>query len=336
MKTTASNKKLRQFLNSIRSGELIPSPDFQRRLVWNNKHKIAFIRTVLDGYPFPEIYVAAGAVNPDTGAATEFLVDGQQRMTTLYQYFVGSEDIDLGGEIPPFRELQDEQKTNFLQYDVVWRDLGIVPRETILEVFTRINSTNYALLPMEIHNARYDGALKQFAQRIAELSFFEEHRTFTATDIRRMNDLRYVLWIIISIVSTYFNRDDELENYLKEYNNSFPLEVEVDAGLQTVFSFIDACEFDDKSRVWKKADLFTLIVELHRAIVKNGMRLKPAATANRLKKFYDKVDSVDPDQPQKRPGAHYKYYFAALQASNDRGSRITRGEIIETVLRRNT
>ena len=89
MKTTATNRKIRELLTQLRDSKLQPRPEFQRRLVWSNKDKCAFIETVLLNYPFPEIYVAAGAVDVETGEAKEMLVDGQQRITKLYQYFVG-------------------------------------------------------------------------------------------------------------------------------------------------------------------------------------------------------------------------------------------------------
>ncbi len=96
MDTSASNRRLRVLLTAIGNNTLIPQPDFQRRLVWTNKDKVEFIKTVLEGYPFPEIYIAAGKVDPKTGEGAEVLVDGQQRLTTLYQYFKGSPDIKLG------------------------------------------------------------------------------------------------------------------------------------------------------------------------------------------------------------------------------------------------
>ena len=122
MKTTATNRKLRQLLTALNTGHLIPRPDFQRRLVWANKHKIAFIKTVLEDFPFPEIYVAAGEVDPETGEGFELLVDGQQRISTLHQYFSGSSELKLNSEIPPYAKLEKETKINFLEYDVVVRD----------------------------------------------------------------------------------------------------------------------------------------------------------------------------------------------------------------------
>src|SRR3712207_5743041 len=114
MKTSATNRKIRSLIVSIRDETLIPRPDFQRRLVWTNKDKTRFLDTVLRNFPFPEIYVAAGAVDVDTGQGTELLVDGQQRITTLYQYFTGADTLRLGRDVKPYTELTPEEKARFL------------------------------------------------------------------------------------------------------------------------------------------------------------------------------------------------------------------------------
>ncbi len=157
MQGTTSDRRIHSLLTSIRSGALVPNPEFQRRLVWSNKHKSAFIDTVLRGYPFPEIYIAAGEVDHDTGQGVEMLVDGQQRLMTLKQYVDASEDLKLSGEVIPFAELSDKEKDSFYNYLVAVRDLGRTSISEIKEIFERINSTNYSLNAMEIHNARYDG-----------------------------------------------------------------------------------------------------------------------------------------------------------------------------------
>src|SRR5262245_50107997 len=164
MKTTATNRKIRELLTALRANKLIPRPEFQRRLVWSNKDKPGFLDTVLNQYPFPEIYVATGEVDVETGEGTEMLVDGQQRVTTLNQYFTASPDLVLRRDIKPYADLTKEQKEAFLQYDVVVRDLGAVPLDTIKNVFQRINATRYALNAMEIQNARYEGAFKAFGE----------------------------------------------------------------------------------------------------------------------------------------------------------------------------
>lgn len=330
MKTSATNRRLRLLLTAISDNSLIPQPDFQRRLVWTNKDKVAFIDTVLKGYPFPEIYIAAGSVDPDSGKGTEFLVDGQQRITTLYQYFKGSKDLRLPKAFGNYAALTDAKKVEFLEYEVVVRDLGNIELDAIKNIFTRINSTNYSLNAMEIHNARFDGELKQFAEALAENSFFEKHATFSAAEIRRMQDVRYVLSLLITMLSTYFNRDAELEAYLDRYNEDFSAGPDLQKQAEQLFTTIDKFEFPETSRAWKKVDLFSLVIELHRAIFKRKIAIDTGKAKQRLNAFYNQVDQVG--EPVEGDALFAKYHRAAFQATNDRGNRIVRGEIVQNLL----
>jgi hypothetical protein len=329
MKTTASNRKIRKLLTAIREETLVPRPEFQRRLVWANKHKIAFLETVLKDYPFPEIYIAAGDVDTETGEGTEMLVDGQQRITTLFQYFVASDELSLGGKIPAYSDLDEDQKRAFLEYDVVIRDLGSVSLDEIKEIFRRINSTNYSVNAMEIHNSRFDGELIELAEQIAQHSVFNDYEVFSANEVRRMQDVRFVLVLIITMMSTYFNRDDELENYLTAYNESFPDRDRWETVFIDALNQISALNLSTKSRAWKKADLFTLAVEIS-FIQREGIELDWTEVGQRLETFYGGIDNFS---KLKRPAKHYtSYYKAALQATNDKGNRVTRGKVIRDVL----
>ena len=173
--------------------------------MWSNKHKSAFIKTVLDEYPFPEIYLAADEVDPNTADAREMVVDGQQRLTTLQQYFYASPDLKLSREIPPYSDLTHEKKLTFLEYEVVVRYLGKMDKDRMIDIFERINSVNYALNAMEVHNARFDGEIKQFADELANHTFFQKHYVFNTTEVQRMSDVRFMLTVIITMMSTYFS-----------------------------------------------------------------------------------------------------------------------------------
>jgi hypothetical protein len=333
MDTSASNRRLRVLLTSIGNGTLIPQPDFQRRLVWTNKDKVEFIKTVLEGYPFPEIYIAAGSVDTKTGEGAEVLVDGQQRVTTLYQYFKGSADLKLPKELSAYIGLTQEQQVAFLEYKVVVRDLGNMPIAEIKEVFQRINSTSYGLNAMEIHNARYGGEFKDLAELVSEQQFFEENKVFTASDIKRMNDVMFCAGLVATIMSSYFNRDKEVEAFLEKYNESFPEKDKTLFEVQNVLSFIDRLNFPSKSRAFKKADFFTLFVELHSALIKDKLALDVSATRDRLDKFYSDVELASIGGVEDGSDAD-NYYKAALQASNDRSNRILRGSVISEIIRR--
>lgn len=327
MKTTASNVKVRQLIRMVQSETLVPRADFQRRLVWTTDDKNNFIDTVLKGYPFPEIYLANGEVNTDTGEGKQLLVDGQQRVTTLFQYFSGP-SWKLAQSVPAYVSLEEDEKRAFLDYDVAARDLGNVTNAEVVEVFRRINATKYSLNDIEINNAVYAGALKNFAEVVASLPFFEEHRVFRTDDLKRMGDLRFALQLITTLIVGYFNRDDEVEQALNYYNDEFPPGKEVDLRLRRSFDFIEDCGFSDKSRVWKKGDLFTLSVEVDRCF-ESGLLLKPQSVAENLFNFYEQVDYAGSSAAKPAPAIYYK---ASVQANNDRLNRVRRGRIIFEVL----
>ncbi|TAY90230.1 DUF262 domain-containing protein [Rhizobium leguminosarum] len=330
MKTSADNRRIRQLLSGLQSGELQPRPEFQRELVWSNADKLSFLDTVLNGYPFPELYVAVGEVNLETAAGTEMLVDGQQRVTTLHQYFTASPALKLAGGIKPYAALSADEQREFLNYEVAVRNLGIVTADDIKEVFRRINSTSYSLNAMEIANARYNGPLKKCADFIAQSTFFEKHRTFSAREIRRMRDTVYSLTLIISMISTYFHRDDEIETFLEQYNDEFPLDEDVRARFIEVTDLIERTNIDTKSRGWKKTDLLVLIVELDRALRQDKLTLDPKKLGPALEEFYNRVDKemTNPSGDEDLQA----YFKTTVQATNDRGSRVNRGRVIRKTI----
>lgn len=103
-----------------------------------------------------------------------------------------------------------------------------------------------------------------------------------------------------------------------------------DRSISAILEFTDAMRLPSTSRIWKKADLFTLLVELHRAIFKLQLTLDSATVAEALKEFYLQVDT--PDLRADVNSVPGRFYKAALQATNDRSSRVSRGEIIADLL----
>ena len=248
------------------------------------------------------------------------------------QYFTASPDLLLYG-VRPYAELTKEEKEGFLQYDVVVRDLGLVEIDILRTVFQRINATRYALNAMEIHNSRFEGAFKAFGEEFAQRPFFERHRIFSASEIRRMQDARFALILACTVLSTYFNRDDELEDFLTRFNDEFPMRTDLERELDTVLEFLDQMDFPSTARIWKKADLFTVMVEVHTALFRHQEKLTPTDARFGLAKFYAQVDNAEQrDEGAEADRDPSRYYKAALQATNDRGSRIVRGEIIQKVL----
>ena len=329
MKTAPTNKKVRELISLVKAGKLIPRPEFQRRLVWTHKDKDHFLDTILRGYPFPEIYLADGDVDLESGEGTQLLVDGLQRVSTILEYFDASPNLRLL-TVPPYRQLEEDGKRAFLQYDVAVRDLGNVQRDEIVEVFRRINATKYSLLDIEVNNAIYTGELKQFADRLAADPFFIDNGVFNARDFKRMGDLRYTLTLVITLLRGYFNRDDSFGELLDRFNDEFPLAAEIEQRLRRCFDLITECGFDPKSRLWKKADLFTALVELD-TLAESGSTLpQPLQLLELLSSFYDRIETASLDAGDVA-GIYYK---AAIQATNDKVNRLRRACVIGGVLRK--
>lgn len=330
MKNSPETKRVRQILAGIQSGEIKPRPDFQRNLVWSNKDKLAFLDTVLRGYPFPEIYMATGEVNLETAEGTELLVDGQQRVTTLHQYFTNSPALRLDPSIKPYRELTVGEKEAFLNYEVAVRHLGIIKTEEIIEVFRRINSTSYALNAMETNNARYNGPLKKCAEWMAKQDFFVNHNTFSLRENRRMRDVVYSVTIIISMLSTYFHRDDAISEFLERFNDEFPEDAAIKQRFTQVTVFIDDCRFPANSRAWKKTDLLVLIVELDRLLNKEHVDLDPGSVGVAVEDLYRRVEAEM--AVSSGDDALQTYFKTTVQATNDRSSRVNRGRVLREVI----
>jgi len=327
MKTSPSSLKIRHLVRGMRDGTLVPRPEFQRRIVWTTEDKVKFVDTLLKGYPFPEIYLANGVVNVETGEGTQLIVDGQQRATTISQYFDGT--LTLPASVRAYASLENQEKDEFLNYDVAVRDLGTVSPEEIIEVFRRINATKYSLNDIEINNAIYTGELMRLAEGLTSHQFFEDHRIFTPTDLKRMGDTKFILQIIITMLSGYFNRDDSFDDFLSSYNDYFERRDEIVKRITNVFAFIDECGFPGKGRFWKKSDFFTAFIELDRGFL-DDVDLQPSRVLEALQSFYAMVEEEGAESGNPAVSTYYK---AALQASNDKGNRMRRGEIIGDILR---
>ena len=325
-----SNRSVMEFLEKLDAKTLIPRPDFQRRLVWDNTDKNEFLKTVLKGYPFPEIYLAVMDADLETAKSVEALVDGQQRITTLHQYFKGADTLKLDKDITPYAALSQDEKKAFMNYTVAVRHLGIADIEVIKDVFMRINRTSHGLNKMERQNAAYQGAMKKLGERIAASYLFERYGVFSDREVRRMSDVVFSLSLLITMMSTYFHRESEVQPYLDKYNDELTEGIGLVNRFAKVVSTLRLLRLPKELRVWKKADLFVLIIEMDRLINLEKKSFDLPLLRGVLLSFYKAVD----DEMQLSSGDQglQKYFKTTVQATADRSNRINRAEVIRVVL----
>jgi len=315
--TSIGSVSISSLISDIRQGRLILQPEFQRNLVWNEKHKESFIDTILKGYPFPEIYIAQSGVDFETLQTQQVVVDGQQRLSTIMKYV--SEELTYK-TIPRFKDLSEQDKIDFLGYGVSVINLGNASSETIKEIFRRINQTKYSLNPIEIQNAFYDGEFISTAKEI--LNHFDANTLpiFSETDITRMVDLNYILLLMATYEEDgYFGGNNQTENYVIRYNDEYPNKDSIIHVFRQMFQRITDLDLPYDSMWFRKSNFFTMFCE----IVKQED--VPGDLKERLISFEEHVMRNKGNNE-----SHYgKYYSVMYTGTNSRAARIERGTLFK-------
>ncbi len=147
-----------------------------------------------------------------------------------------------------------------------------------------------------------------------------------------MGDLRFVLSLLVTMVSQYFNRDEEITPYLERYNDEFPDYMKLRERFSNIIAFIRNCAFQSSSRLWKKADFFTAFVEIDYLMNIKKLNLQPRIVREALEGLYERIEKLGDASGLDMQSDLAQYARAALQATNDRSSRVTRGRIVRELL----
>ncbi len=155
LKYTVRSREIVDLYSAVRTERLTLNPYFQRNLVWRDAHKKDFLDTILKGYPFPQIFLARGPINLETMAASQAVVDGQQRLTTIRDFISGKIDANAGS----FKDLDEKIKESFLKYEVAVIDFDLDAADPRLkDVFHRLNRTFYSLSAIEKLASEYSAS----------------------------------------------------------------------------------------------------------------------------------------------------------------------------------
>ena len=315
--TNAGLINISTLINDIRQGRLILQPEFQRNLVWNDKHKESFIDTILKGFPFPEIYIAQSGVDFESLQTQQVVVDGQQRLSTIIKYVEGELVCKT---ISTFNNLSVQEKTDFLGYGVSVKSLGSASSETIKEVFRRINQTQYSLNPIEIQNAYYDGEFISTAKEILDCFNVEVLPVFSETDTARMVDLNFILLLMATYEEGgYFSGDKKTEDYIISFNDNYTNKDVVKQKFNKILQTIVEMQLPNDSMWFRKSNFFTLFSEIAK------LEAIPIYLKERLLAFEMFVIAAK-NNPETEFG---KYYSAMYTGTNSRTARLVRGNLFK-------
>jgi len=315
-------KTISDLIGKIQRNELILQPEFQRGFVWTPEHMENFIKTILEGYPFPEIYISQKGIDLETLSTQNVVVDGQQRLTTIKRYIEGTPNFER--RIPKFADLSAQDKTDFLNYDVTVRDLKDVSQEIMIEIFQRINSTKFTLTAIEINNAIYDGQFIKSAKEVLDIFKNVEFKVpiFSESELTRMADLHFLLLIMATIEEGgYFPADNEVEKYIALFNDEYPRFEEMRDRLARTILSINASDLATDSIWYRKSNYFTLVCEL----LWSGKQIEELIVD--LNHFGVNVIA---NKSSDRATNDFAIYYANMYAgTNSRNARVKRSEIFK-------
>ncbi|MBA7541794.1 hypothetical protein ES705_34110 [subsurface metagenome] len=209
-------------------GELVLSPEFQRRKVWSEKARSYLVDTILKGFPIPGVYLRQ-KIHLKTQKTIREVVDGQQRIRAVLDYIKGNFAVSkvhnkkYGGLT--FSELPDETKEKYLEYDLSVDLLVGADDLDILEVFARINSYTVILNTQEKLNAEFSGKFKQavFTLGRDHLEFWRKNKILTNYNIMRMKEAELSTDLVIAMINGIQDRS-KIKSYYIKYDDEFPQE----------------------------------------------------------------------------------------------------------------
>lgn len=340
---------LLDLVNDIRSGKLIPDAYFQRNLVWRDIHNKDFIKTILLGYPFPQIFISKGKVNVIDMTTVSCIVDGQQRTNAINKYIDNVYEVE--GKY--FNDLSDIEKTNFLKYEIAVIELDLEnddPR--VQEIFQRINRTSNALSSIEKLASEYSTSeymlvakllCDQININIEDINdtfkedpnipkefyvwansvkvkkiqaLFTDKNIFTPRDISRKVHLQYSLNIMTSVISGLFNRNDKMNELLDDYFNNFQLKNEIIVKFEKTADIYHRFKFKNRSFWYSKSNFFSLFI-----VIYNNLD----TVIDRFDLFRSHLEHFSMNVPE-------DYKMAATEAVNNKKERQIRNDYIVGLL----
>ena len=177
----------------------IEIPGFQRGFVWNQKRSSLFIESLLLGLPVPGIFLYR-----EQDSQKQFVIDGQQRLTTL-QFFYDGKFAETGGIFKlsglesrfdglAYKNLESSDRrkldNSIIHATVIRQDKPDDGGTSQYAIFERINTTATPLSPQEIRAVAYRG---QFNELLVELNKDANWRELFGNIHKRKRDEELIL-----------------------------------------------------------------------------------------------------------------------------------------------
>lgn len=210
-----TQQDLSWFLDLERWEQINLTPGYQRNSIWKRSDRLFFLDTIFNNYPCPAIYVQKETKD---GKSVYNVVDGKQRLTTVFDFFKnkiaispGFGDERLNGKKWKDIEKDTELATVFYNYKFTVEILSSLQNDQWSEVFDRLNRNAKTLTPQELRHARYDGWLiNKIEDEIDEKEIDKDDRFWQTIGLRspartrRMKTEEFVSILLLLILENDF------------------------------------------------------------------------------------------------------------------------------------
>ncbi|ABD06900.1 conserved hypothetical protein [Rhodopseudomonas palustris HaA2] len=149
-------------------------PDYQRDLIWSERHKSRFVESLLIGLPIPFLFVAdvGDEEDPDKAGRLE-IVDGVQRIRTLAEFLTGRLTLSCLDRLDRlngfrFNDLPISRQRRFRRATLRLIELTEAVTEDVRrEMFDRINSGSVNLKAVEVRRGMQRGPFLDLVTELA-------------------------------------------------------------------------------------------------------------------------------------------------------------------------
>lgn len=229
-----------------KDGDLDIQPDFQRGFVWDITKASRLIESILLDIPLPVIYLS------QEKDGREYVIDGQQRLTSFFSYFDGKlpdpllpfgKDFKLTGlnvftELVGkyFKDLPKELQKKIRYYKIRTITFRKESEQDLkFEVFERLNTGSVSLNDQELRNCIYRGKYNDLLWELSEDKVFRELLGIKKPE-KRMRDVELVLRFAAFCHSTYIKYKPPIKRFLNNDMETYRFITEKDATeLRTAF-----------------------------------------------------------------------------------------------------
>jgi uncharacterized protein with ParB-like and HNH nuclease domain len=219
----------REIITMYEEGELL-KPELQRKYVWEKIEASRFVESLLLGLPVPSIFLA------ESTNETKLIVDGYQRIMTVYDYVRGvfskdgkifkltnSEKINKRWRGKAFSELSESDQRKIRKASI--HAIIFVQTEpknsntSLFQIFERINTGGKTLTAQEIRNCVYQG---EFNTLLFQLNNDANWRALLGRPDhdQRMLDMEFILRFF-ALQDKRVRESEKKQISLKKHLNTF-------------------------------------------------------------------------------------------------------------------